>query len=144
LRAGAPSSSAQLCLTTRPARPQPASIIVPWTTQNGTALGGIDFVPASGSVTFVPSGLTEFIISSYILGDDAYEADETYTVAISPPAAYADANASVATVVILDDDLVGGGPAGSRARGRAGPRGRRRAPAYIAWGPLPSGSVPAR
>ena len=50
----------------------------------GTASANVDFLSASGTVTF-PAGTTRQVISVPVLGDTMNEGDETFTVVLSSP-----------------------------------------------------------
>lgn len=75
---------------------------VDYTTANGSATAGTDFVSATGSLSFSP-GVTSRPISVTINGDTLNEANETFTVQLSNPS-----NATIADGqgqgTIIDDD----------------------------------------
>src|SRR5205085_9557550 len=75
---------------------------VNWTTLDGSAVGGEDYEPASGVVTF-EAGETSRTVTIAILGDTKPEDDESFFVQLSNPI-----NAVLATeramVVIRNDD----------------------------------------
>jgi Ca2+-binding RTX toxin-like protein len=75
---------------------------VSWTTADRTATAGLDYVAASGTITFV-AGQTSATIVIEIIGDGLAEGDETLTVTLSDPVGLSLGRA-VATVTILDDD----------------------------------------
>ena len=77
------------------------TISVDYNTSAVSATSGVDYVAASGSLTFSPGVMTQPITVS-IIGDTISESDETFRVVLSNPV-----NATVgnlATVRILDDD----------------------------------------
>jgi secreted trypsin-like serine protease len=78
------------------------TVSVSYTTVDGTARAGSDYVAASGTITFAP-GEKEKFIPVVILDDAVSEGDETLTLELSGPA---DASISVASGVgtINDDD----------------------------------------
>eukprot|EP00041_Stephanoeca_diplocostata_P012633 m.211879 g.211879 ORF g.211879 m.211879 type:complete len:397 (-) comp19030_c0_seq26:1698-2888(-) len=85
--------------------------LVAYTTKEGEAKAGEDFVAQSGTLSFQEDE-TEQTIDIRILDDDIEEDDETFTVAItdlqcSNPKAYVSETNAVATVVIIDDDHPG-------------------------------------
>lgn len=82
----------------------PASAL--FTTADGSAAAGSDYVAESGTVTF-PAGSTSRSVTIDILGDTDEEGDESFTVTLSGAmdATLADATA---TGTIVDDDEPGG------------------------------------
>lgn len=76
---------------------------VNWTTANGSASAGSDYVAASGTLT-IPAGSTTGQIQVTINGDTAIEGNETFTVSLSSPAG-ATIAAGTATGTIIDDEL---------------------------------------
>ncbi len=75
---------------------------VKYSTANGTATAGSDYVAVSGELTF-KSGVTVQTITVPILGDTASEADETFTVTLMQ-ASDAPVIHSRATATITNDD----------------------------------------
>ena len=79
-------------------------VSVNYTTANGTAAAGSDYVAASGSVTF-PIGVTTQPIVVSVIGDILTESNETFFVNLSNPV-----NATIADAqglgTITDDDIV--------------------------------------
>jgi hypothetical protein len=73
-----------------------------WATADDTALAGIDYVGASGIVSFSPGDVSE-TVSVTVNGDTVDEPDETFEVKLSPPngAVIAD---GTAVGTILDND----------------------------------------
>lgn len=92
---------------------------VSYVTGNGTAVGGEDFQPREGTLTFVP-GLIAQVVTVNVIGDTTFEQDETFPFTVTP----AGGTPSTATGVILNDDarppsrvnIVGG----SNQQGRLG------------------------
>ncbi len=78
-------------------------VTVAYTTANGTAVAGSDYVAGAGTVTFA-SGVTSQMVHVDILGDTNVEANETFTVTLSSPAGATIADGS-ATGTILNDDV---------------------------------------
>jgi hypothetical protein len=112
---------------------------VPWSTGNGTATAGVDYVAANGTVTFVAGNSTSQTVTVSLIGDDTYEPDETFDVTISPPAQYfANATSSTGVVTILNDDAVRlahpqwAAPLAAMADVPARPSGRTRGPGPVA------------
>jgi chitinase len=56
-----------------------APVTVDWTTANGSAAAGSDYLAAGGTLTFAP-GETTRTIGVAVLGDGVYEGDEAFTV----------------------------------------------------------------
>lgn len=83
--------------------PVTTAIQVAWSTANGTAEAGLDYIAASG-ILVIPEGSVSAYIDVQILGDKAPEADEYFFVnlnSVSPAAAIFD---SQARGTILNDD----------------------------------------
>jgi hypothetical protein len=78
-------------------------VSVGYTTSNGTAVAGADYVGGSGTVTFA-AGQTSQTVNVGVVGDTAVESDETFTVTLSNPVG-ATLSRAVATGTILNDDL---------------------------------------
>jgi Calx-beta domain/FG-GAP-like repeat len=82
--------------------PSYQTITVSYATADGTATAGVDYVAASGTVTFNP-GETSKSIAVEVIGDNIDETNETYLVNLSNPA-----NAGIAAAqgvgTIQDDD----------------------------------------
>jgi hypothetical protein len=76
------------------------TVTVHYTTQDGTATAGSDYVAQSGTVTFAP-GVKRSIISIIIDGDKIQEPNETFNVVLSNPV-NATINDSVATGTIIN------------------------------------------
>ena len=79
-----------------------SAVSVNYTTVNGTATAGSDYVASSGTLT-IPAGQTSGTISVTINGDTSQESDETFKVNLSNPTNATLDNTS-ATGTILDDD----------------------------------------
>ncbi len=84
----------------------PGGVFVNWTTVNGTARAGLDFVAGSGTI-FIAHGGTTASISVNILRDSLPEVTERFGVRLSNPVRATLAAASALGVgTIYDDDLV--------------------------------------
>ena len=59
-------------------------VSVDYTTSNGTAIAGEDYIATSGTLSF-DSGQTEANFSVFIIDDDSYEGNETINLALSNP-----------------------------------------------------------
>jgi aryl-phospho-beta-D-glucosidase BglC (GH1 family) len=79
---GASTATATFTLTLSAASTQP--VTVNFTTANGTAIAGIDYVAQSGTVTFAP-GQTQATILITILADPLATADLYFNVVLSSP-----------------------------------------------------------
>jgi probable HAF family extracellular repeat protein len=77
-------------------------VVVPYTTANGSATAGSDYMAASASV-IIPAGLTSNTFTVMVIGDGVSEATETYYVNLGSPA-----NAAIVdgqgVGTILDDE----------------------------------------
>ena len=94
------TSNANFTVTLDQPTTNPAS--VQWTTSPGTATAGSDYTAAGGTLNFA-AGETQKTISVAIVGDTAYEPDETFTVVLSAPVNLI-VDRAVATGTILNDD----------------------------------------
>jgi hypothetical protein len=80
-----------------------STVTVHYTTANGTALAGQDYVAQSGTLTFAP-GVTQQNILVAVTGDVAIEGNETFTVTLSDPSDGASILDGSATGTIVNDD----------------------------------------
>jgi hypothetical protein len=94
-------TSLSFAVTLSAATPKPVSIR--YATADGTAAAGSDYTAASGTLTFEP-GEKAKTITVNILGDQAVEQNETFTVALSDPVNATIADGS-ATATITNDDV---------------------------------------
>jgi hypothetical protein len=78
-------------------------VTVHYATAGGSATSGVDFQPASGTLTFQP-GETSKQLPIVVIGDAIYEADETFTVTLSNPTGGAILARAQATGTIRNDD----------------------------------------
>lgn len=77
-------------------------ITVNYTTADGTAMAGVDYVPVSGTLIF-PEGTNSRTVLIPILADQLSESNETFTIALSNPTGEVDlATPSTATVTITN------------------------------------------
>jgi thermitase len=83
--------------------PADAMVTVNFTTAGGTATSGTDFVAQTGTVSFAP-GETSKTISVDIVGDTAYESNESFTVSLSGVTGNATIKTTSATGTITNDD----------------------------------------
>ncbi len=79
------------------------TVTVAYATADGTALAGVDYTEASGTLTFAP-GQASKTINISVSGDTAIEPDETFAVSLSAPT-NATLSRAVATGTILNNDF---------------------------------------
>ncbi|KAG7297745.1 hypothetical protein JYU34_018463 [Plutella xylostella] len=79
---------------------------VQYSTDDGTAEAGSDYIAAQGTLVFKP-GEVEKTFQVQVIDDDVFEEDEHFYVRLSSPKGAVLGNPSTATVVILDDDHSG-------------------------------------
>ena len=85
--------------------PSYQSITADWTTNDGTASAGADYIADTGSVTFGPGETTKPVVVK-VRGDALNEFDETFTVDLSNPVQATVADAQGAGRIIDDDGPV--------------------------------------
>jgi len=85
------------------AEPAAQTVSVTYTTADGTATAGEDYVATSGSLSFDP-GTTTQVLSVDLLPDLGEESDEQFTVLLSDPVG-AVITGGVGQAAIIDDDL---------------------------------------
>jgi uncharacterized protein (TIGR02145 family) len=78
---------------------------VDYTTQNGTASAGSDYVATSGTVSF-SGGSTSETVHVSILGDTDVEPDETFSLELSNPVNVELGNTSAVGMIVDDDSSV--------------------------------------
>jgi Ca2+-binding RTX toxin-like protein len=86
-------------------RPLSSSTTVQYTTLDGSATAGSDYVAKSGSLTFA-AGETSAFVDVVIKGDTAREASESFSLKITPPTAAPAIQSTLGTATILNDDTV--------------------------------------
>ena len=82
--------------------PSGKTVSVDWTTNDGTATSGSDYLATAGTVTFAP-GLTSKSVSVSLVGDSTFENDETFTVDLSNPVNVTIADAQGLGTILNDD-----------------------------------------
>jgi C1A family cysteine protease len=82
------------------------TVTVEYATADGTATAGEDYNSASGTVTFSPDDTTKTITVD-IIGDTAYELDETFMVTLSNPTNATIADAEGIGTILNDDPELG-------------------------------------
>ncbi len=80
-----------------------STVTVHYTTANGSALAGQDYVAQSGILTFAPGVIQQNILVA-IAGDAVVEGSETFTVTLSEPSEGASILDGSAAGTIVDDD----------------------------------------
>src|SRR5262245_15963232 len=80
-------------------------VVVPYTTANGSATAGSDYMAASASV-IIPAGLTSNTFTVMVIGDRVSEATETYYVNLGSPANAAIVDAQGVGTVLDDEPRV--------------------------------------
>ena len=94
-----------LTITITLTQPAPAGgITVDWSTADGTANAGSDYVADSGSVTLA-EGQTSTTINVTLIDDDLTESDETFTVTLTNLVGEALLGSAKATGTIVNDDI---------------------------------------
>jgi hypothetical protein len=76
------ASVTSLTFTVSLSHPSAFPVTVDWSTVDGTAMAGSDYVPAGGVVSFAPLDTSETVVVD-LLGDATYELDETVAVELS-------------------------------------------------------------
>jgi ELWxxDGT repeat protein len=77
---------------------------VHWSTMDGAATAGTDYVAASGDLTWAVGDTADKTITVTVNGDPAPEPDQSFTVVLSAPTGGATIGTNPATVTIVDDD----------------------------------------
>ena len=83
--------------------PSGMAVTVDYATSDGTAVGGEDYEPAAGALTFAPGDVRKGVLV-LVLDDALDEPDETFNLALSN-ASGATISVGEATGMIVDDDL---------------------------------------
>ncbi|HMP74712.1 MAG TPA: Calx-beta domain-containing protein [Kiritimatiellia bacterium] len=97
---GAVTAQVLVTLSTTGALP----VTVHFSTSNGTATAGSDYLATNGVLSF-PAGIQTQIVRVVVLGDTTTESDETFEVRLQNPT-NATINSAIATVTILNDEIV--------------------------------------
>lgn len=88
------------------ASPNAAEVSVGYSTVDGTAIAGEDYVASTGRVVFAP-GDTLKTFTVPIWADRAQEVDETFQVVLSDPAGNVNVKSNTSTCTLRDDDFNG-------------------------------------
>jgi hypothetical protein len=94
-----------ISLTATLSQPMTIPLTLDYRTAEGTALGFTDYEPAQRTFT-IPAGTTTADLPVGILGDYVHEADETFSIVISPAGSTAPEYAR-ATITLTNDDAPG-------------------------------------
>ena len=97
------SGTTRLAFTVLLSAPASATVTVNYATAGGTATSGTDFVSQSGMLSFAP-GETSKTIFIDVVGDTAYESNESFAVALSGATGNATIKTASATGTITNDD----------------------------------------
>lgn len=100
------SASVNVVLTTPDGCPTISPVTLTYATANGTAVGGADYTPASGLLSF-PAGTASGsaqTIGVGLLNDPTIEANETFSVTLSGPTGASLGTPATQTVTIVDND----------------------------------------
>lgn len=97
------AGTANMAFTVSLSKASANPVTVNYTTADGTATAGSDYVAGSGSVSFA-AGETSKTVNVGVIGDTTVEPDETFTVTLSNPFG-ATLSRATATGTILNDDV---------------------------------------
>lgn len=97
------SGVTQLAFTVTLAAAANATVSVDYATANGTATAGSDYAATNGTLAFLPGETTKQILVD-VVGDTAYEANETLSVVLAAASANARIATASATGTITNDD----------------------------------------
>ena len=97
------SGTANMAFTVSLSKASTTSVTVNYTTANGTATSGTDYIATSGTITFA-AGQTSKTINVGVIGDTAVESSEAFTVTLSSPSG-ATLSRAAATGTITNDDV---------------------------------------
>jgi DNA/RNA endonuclease G (NUC1) len=96
------------------------TVSVNYTTTNGTALSGLDYAPASGTLTFA-AGETSKAFPVQILDDQDFEGNETVNLALTAPTGGAVLGSPSAALLTITDNEVAPTPTSPTVTGTANP-----------------------
>lgn len=100
----ADENSGNAALVVRRSGIDSGTVIVHYSTSDGTAAAGSDYVATSGDLTFPPGGPPEQIVNVPLINDNIPEGTENFTVTLSLPSGGTLGTPSSATVSITDTD----------------------------------------
>lgn len=96
------SGTRPMTFTIRLSNPSTSRVTVHWSTANGTAQAGSDYVAASGTVTFLPGQTVQTVVVQ-IKGDRTKEPTETFHVRLSTPVHATIADGDALGRIVNDD-----------------------------------------
>lgn len=97
------SGTRSIAFTVALSEPSELNVFVDYATSDGTAVAGADYAAASGTVAIL-AGETSVTVTVNVVGDTAFEFDETLTLILSNPVDAMLGPAASATGMITDDD----------------------------------------
>ena len=97
------SGSQPAAFTVSLSKASPLRVTVAYATTDGTATAGSDYTATSGTLVFAP-GQTSQTVAVPVIGDTAYESDETFTLTLSSPV-NATLGTATATGTITNNDV---------------------------------------
>jgi hypothetical protein len=97
----AAENSGSITLTVIRSGGSDGTITVHFSTQDATARAGIDYVPTSGTLTFLPAETTK-TITVPLLNDPASDGTETFTVTLDSPTGGATVSEPAAGLTVTD------------------------------------------
>jgi subtilisin family serine protease len=98
------SGTSRLAFTVTLSAPAATTVTVSYATGGGTATAGADYVAQSGLLTFAPGDVTKTILVD-VIGDTAFESNETLGVSLTAPSTNARIQTASATGTITNDDV---------------------------------------
>jgi len=98
------SGTSRLAFTVTLSAPAATTVTVNYATGGGTATAGADYVAQSGLLTFAPGDVTKTILVD-VIGDTAFESNETLGVSLTAPSTNARIQTASATGTITNDDV---------------------------------------
>ena len=102
------------------------TVSVDWSTVDGTALAGIDYTAAAGTVVF-GAGQTSATISVEVIGDVAIEGNEQFTIQLANVTNASISDASAIGTIIDNDSGGGDGGGGGGGNGKGNGKGPNKA-----------------
>jgi subtilisin family serine protease len=98
------SGTSQLAFTVTLSAAATSTVTVNYATGAGTATAGVDYVAQSGLLTFAPGEVTKTILVD-VIGDTAFESNETLGVSLTAASTNARIQTASATGTITNDDV---------------------------------------
>ena len=98
------SATTNLTFTVTLPEPAPSDVVITYSTADGTATAGSDYVAVSNGTLTIPTGQSSGVINIAVIGDTIFEADETFAVNItSVTAPYVVGHAEAIGTIVNDD-----------------------------------------